>query len=111
MGHGLHCCAVASKVPEAPADDTLLPAGQLNSLYTEPFLTHVEPFILAVTAFVPLQTRPGGQVWHTSVLGSTMYSVGRHGLHCCASCEYVPLELPSVELMSCVPGGQLTRRY
>ena len=29
--HGLHCCTVASKAPEIPADDTLYPAGHPRS--------------------------------------------------------------------------------
>eukprot|EP00961_Rhodomonas_salina_P149134 2007354-Rhodomonas_salina.3 len=41
-----------------------------------------------------------------------MYSAsGRHSLHCCSSWRKTPLEVPSVELTSECPSGQLTSVY
>ncbi len=56
----------------------------------EPFLTHVELWTLGVTNSVELHLSPGGQGWQMSALGRRMYSAGRQGLHCWASCEYLP---------------------
>ncbi len=68
---------------------------------------------IASTALAPLNTTgkvPAGHGWQTSAPGM-MYWPGRQALHCCASCENTPDEVPSVELTTRKPAGQRRRRY
>eukprot|EP00961_Rhodomonas_salina_P261494 3534270-Rhodomonas_salina.3 len=59
----------------------------------------------------PEHRSPGGHRWHWSVSGVIMYSLSEHASHCWLSWLNIPDEVPSVELTSWYPGGQLFKYH